>query len=187
MTAPCDAPIRDEALLEYWCGELPAEAGEQLEEHLFACAACAGRLQRLSSMAGGITALARSGRVSGIISRALLNRLQRDGLNVRVFTLAPGETVPCAAFPSDDLVVAALRADLAGIRAVTLSVLPAGEGSLMALTDVPVRAEDTEILWATPGARIRQMPSMRLHLTLSAAGPDGRVLGEYQLDHSASP
>ena len=186
MTAPCDAPIRDEALLEYWCGELPAEAGEQLEEHLFACAACACRLQRLSSMAGGIAALARSGRVSGIISRALLNRLQRDGLNVRVFTLAPGDTVPCAAFPSDDLVVAALRADLAGIRAVTLSVLPA-EGSLMELTDVPASAEDTEILWATPGARIRQMPSMRLQLTLSAAGPGGRVLGEYQLDHSSTP
>ena len=28
-----------------------------------------------------------------------------------MYSLAPGETVPCAVFPGDDLVVAALRAD----------------------------------------------------------------------------
>jgi len=31
------------------------------------------------------------------------------------------------------------------------------------------------------------MPTTRLRLTLSVAGDDGRLLGEYQLDHSATP
>jgi anti-sigma factor RsiW len=187
MIGDCDAPVRDEALVEYWCGEMPADTSERIEEHLFACAECARRLQRLLSIAGGIAALVHSGRLTGVISRALLKRLQRDGLNVRVYSLAPGETVPCAAFPSDDLLVVALRADLSGVSTVRLSVSQAEQGPVAEITDIPVPLEDHEVLWATPGARVRAMPSTRLHLTLSVAGGDGRVLGEYRLDHSATP
>ncbi len=187
MTGRCDAPIRDEALLDYWCGDAQADGNHHTEEHLFACGDCAGRLERLTSVAGAIVALARRGRISGIISRPLLNRLQRDGVNVRVFSLTPGETVPCAAFPGDDLVVAALRADLSGVSAVKLSVSQAGQGSIAEIIDIPAPVPDHEVLWATPGSRVREMPSTRLRLTLSVAGGDGRLLGEYQLDHSATP
>jgi hypothetical protein len=33
----------------------------------------------------GLATLVRQGRVSGIVSRAILNRLQRDGVHVRMF------------------------------------------------------------------------------------------------------
>jgi hypothetical protein len=94
---------------------------DRVEEHLFACGECSARLHRLAAFGPGLATLVRQGRVSGIVSRALLNRMQRDGIHVRMYSLVPGETVPCAVFPGDDLVVAALRADFSGVDAVTLS------------------------------------------------------------------
>jgi hypothetical protein len=45
---------------------------------------------------------------------------------------------------------------------------------------------DGEVLWATPAAVVRQMPSMRLQLTLASAGATRAELGRYVLEHSAS-
>jgi hypothetical protein len=112
--------------------------------------------------------------------------MQRDGVHVRMYSLAPGETVPCAVFPGDDLVVAALRADFSGVEAVTLSVT-GPEGSPFGETgDVSVSGPDAEVFWATPASVVRQMPSMRLELTLASAGAARTELGKYVLDHSAS-
>ncbi len=134
----------------------------------------------------GLATLVRQGRISGIVSRALLNRMQRDGIRVRMYSLAPGETVPCAVFPGDDLVVAALRGNFSGVDAVTLSVIGPGNSPGGQIDDVPVSRPDGEVLWATPAAVVRQMPSMRLQLTLASAGSPRAELGTYVLDHSAS-
>ena len=183
MTAACASPIADERLVDYWTGDLAAADEPALEEHLFSCADCSARLEEVAAVAGGVAALARQGRISGIISRALLNRLQRDGVRVRQFTLDPGETVPCAAFPGDDVVVTSLHANLAGVRAVSLRVTGPGDTVFGAVDDIPVPAAATGILWATPGAFVRSMPSQQLRLTLRTA--DGGVpLGEYVLEHT---
>ncbi len=185
MKVECDAPIGDEALIDYWSGDLAGEEAERLEEHLFACGDCAVRLEQMASLGTGIARLAREGRVSGIISRTLLNRMQRDGVHVRLYSLRPGETVPCAAFPDDDLVVISLRADLSDVDTVTLSVTGPGERSLGQIDEVPVSNLDGEVLWATPGTVVRTMPSTRLRLTLTSPDRSGKVIGEYVLDHSA--
>ena len=145
-----------------------------------------GAPARLAALGAGLATLVRQGRVSGIVSRALLNRMQRDGIHVRMYSLVPGETVPCAVFPGDDLVVAALRADFSGVDAVTLSVTGPGDSPIGEIDDVPVSGPDGEVLWATPAAVVRQMPSMRLQLTLASAGATRAELGRYVLDHSAS-
>src|SRR5262245_42941402 len=120
---PCQAPIPERTLFDYWAGDLPdGDEMNRVEEHLFACGDCSARLDQMAALGAGLAALVRQGRVSGIVSRAILNRLQRDGAHVRMFWLAPGETVPCAVFPGDDVVVTALRADFSGVDAVTLSV-----------------------------------------------------------------
>ena len=119
MTSTCDMPIADETMVDYWSGGLPPQQSEAIEEHVFSCAACAARLEAVAAMAAGITSLARQGRFSGIISRATLNQLQRDGVRVRVYSLSPGDVVPCAVFPDDDLVVTSMRGDFAGVDAVT--------------------------------------------------------------------
>jgi hypothetical protein len=184
MTAACASPIADERLIDYWTGGLPAADGSSIEEHVFSCADCSARLEAVASVAGGVAALARQGRISGIISRALLNRLQRDGVRVRQFTLDPGEMVPCAAFPGDDLVVTSLNADLTGVRAVSLRVTGPGNQLFGAIDDISVAAAATGVLWATPGAFVRSMPSQQLRLTLRASDGAGGILGEYVLDHS---
>lgn len=88
--------------------------------------------------------------------------------------------------PGDDLVVAALRADLSGVKTVTLSVTGPEHAPNGEINDVPVSRPDAEVLWATPAAVVRQMPSMRLQLTLASAGALPTELGRYVLDHSAS-
>jgi hypothetical protein len=43
-----------------------------------------------------------------------------------------------------------------------------------------------EVLWANPAALLRQLPSMRLELTLTSTGAAPIELGRYVLEHSAS-
>jgi hypothetical protein len=187
MMPRCQAPIPDETLLDYWARDLADnDETDRVEEHLFACGDCSARLHGLVAVGSGLATLVRQGRVSGIVSRALLNRMQRDGIHVRMYSLVPGETVPCAVFPGDDLVVAALRADFSGVDAVTLSVRGAEDSPNGEINDVPVSGPEGEVLWATPAAVVRQMPSMRLQLTLASAGATRAELGTYVLDHSAS-
>ena len=187
MTPRCQAPIPDGTLLDYWARDLAdGDETDRVEEHLFACGDCSARLDHLAALGTGLATLVRQGRISGIVSRALLNRMQRDGIHVRIYSLVPGETVPCAVFPGDDLVVAALRADFSGVDAVTLSVTGPADSPSGEINDVPVSGPEGEVLWATPAAVVRQMPSMRLQLTLASAGATRAELGRYVLDHSAS-
>lgn len=185
MTVACINPVADETLVDYWSGGLPLPQAEAIEEHIFTCAACAARLDAVASMAAGITSLARRGRISGIISRSTLNQLQHDGVRVRVYSLLPGDVVPCAVFPDDDLVVTSMRGDFAGVDAVTLSVTGTTPLSGLVLDDVPVSVAEGELLWATPGSLIRQMPTSRVTLTVTAGHATGRRIGEYVLDHTA--
>jgi len=185
MKPPCDAPASDDDLLDYWTRTIDRTDAERIEEHLFSCGACAARLDAMASLGAGLAALVRRGRVSGIVSRSLLNRLQRDGVQVRQYTVSPGETVPCAAFPGDDLLVVSLRADFAGAESVSLSVTGPEDAAFGYVSDVPVARSDSEILWATPGDRVRRMPSARLRLRLTSGSAGAPVLGEYELDHTA--
>jgi hypothetical protein len=186
MMARCRHPISDGTLIGYWAHDLPdGVETDQVEEHLFACGDCSARLHGLAALRPGLATLVRQGRVSGSVSRALLNRMQHDGIHVRMYSLAPGETVPCAVFPGDDLVVAVLRADFSDVEAVTLSVTGPGDTPFSQLDNVPVSGPDAELLWATPAAVVRRLPSMRLQLTLASAGGKRAELGRYVLDHRA--
>ena len=185
MTAACAMPIGDDTMVDYWSGGLPVQQADALEEHVFHCGDCAARLESIAAMAGGITSLARQGRISGIISCGLLNRLQRDGVRVRVYSLSPGDVVPCAVFADDDLVVTSLRGNFAGIDAVTISVIGSAPLSNTILEDVPVAAAEGELLWAAAGSLIRQMPTSRVTLVVTAGRANGPTLSEYVLDHTA--
>jgi hypothetical protein len=184
--ASCKAPVPEETLLEYWARDLAdGDEMDRVEEHLFACGDCSARLQHLAELGSGLATLVRQGRLSGIVSRAILNRLQRDGIHVRMFSLRPGETVPCAVYPGDDLIVTAMRADFSGVDAVTLSVTGPGQTPFSRIDDVPVPGPGDEVLWVTPASVVRELPSIRLDLTLASAATRAE-LGRYALEHSAS-
>ena len=185
MTEKCETPMSDALLVDYWTRGLPDSETDRVDEHLFACGDCSARLQSLAAIGTGLATLARRGRISGIVSRALINRMQRDGVHVRMYSLAPGETVPCAVFPGDDVIVTALRADLSSVESVSLSVTGSGDSPFGQFDDAPVSARDGEVFWATPAEVVRRMPSMRLQLTLASAGAAHAELGRYVLEHSA--
>jgi hypothetical protein len=181
----CDARIPDENLLAYWFDRAASDDTETLEAHLFACAACSDRMSELVALGQGVSALARQGRLSGVIPRGVLNRLQRDGVRIRTYTLAPGETIPCAAFPGDDIIATALQADLSGVTAVSLSA--EGPGTpVRTLDDVPVVPGDGGVIWVLPASVVRDMPSTRLRLTMRAVEDTPRLLGEYVLEHTGA-
>lgn len=180
----CNAPLLDDSLVDYWAGDSAPDETEAIEAHLFACEACTARLAQLGSMGAGLAALVRQGRVSGLISRALINRMQRDGVCLRMYTVSPGETVPCAVFPGDDLVVACLRADFTGVGAMNISVTGPATWSTVEFEEVPISPSEGEVFVAFPAAFVRQMPSTRLELRLTSATPEHAVLGDYVLDHS---
>jgi hypothetical protein len=185
MTRECQAPISEGALIDYWVRDLAdADETDRIEAHLFGCADCSARLEQVAVLGAGLTTLARQGRFSGIVSRALLNRLQRDGVRVRTFAILPGETVPCAVFPDDELMVVMLRADFTGVDAVTLSVTGPGGVSMGQYDHVPVSGPADEVLWVNPATVVREMPTMRIDLALASAADTGVELGRYRLEHS---
>jgi hypothetical protein len=187
MTPQCETPISEGTLIDYWARDLEdADETQRVEAHLFGCADCSARLERLAALGAGLTTLARQGRFSGVVSRTLLNRLQRDGVRVRMFSILPGETVPCAVFPGDELMVAVLRADFTGVDTVKLSVTGPGGVSMGQYDSVPVLGPADEVLWANPATAVREMPSMRIDLALASAADTGVELGRYALEHSAS-
>jgi hypothetical protein len=186
MTTACRAQIPEATLFDYWAGDLADDEMNRFEEHLIACGDCSTLLEELAALGAGLTALVRRGRISGIVSRAVINRLQREGARVRMFSLLPGETVPCAVYPGDDLIVASLRADFPGVEAATLTVTGPHREPLGRHDDIPVTGPLADVLWATPAAVVHQMPSMRLELTLTSMGAAPAELATYVLEHSAA-
>lgn len=182
----CSAGTTDERLIAYWAGDLPPDETAILEEHWFGCEDCRARLAELASLQQGVKDLARQGRLAGVVSRAVVNRLQRDGLRVRQYSLLPGESVACAVFPGDDLIITSLRADLSAESAVAVSV-DGPEPLAHEFEDVPIIPSDGEVLFALPAHVARALPSTRLAFTVRSTTPDHRVLGEYVLEHSRQP
>lgn len=184
--AACETPISEATLVDYWTGDLDdGDEFDRVEVHLFACGDCSGRLSQLAALGAGVSALARAGRINGIVSRSLLNRLQRDGVRVRTYSLVPGEIVPCAVFPGDDLVVADLRADLSGVSAVTVSLAGPDNAPFSRYENVPISGTVGEVLVATSSAILTRIPSMRLDVALMTAGESPTELGRYVLEHTA--
>ena len=183
----CLTPIPDSTLVDYWTRDAADDgATDAVEEHLFGCGDCSARLESLAALGAGLSRLVRLGRIAGIVSRSLLNRMQRDGVHVRMYSVLPGEVVPCGVFPGDDLVVVAMAADFSRAEAVRLSVTGQGNSPMNEVDDAPVSAMDREVLWASPASAIRQLPSMRVNLTLWSTGAAPALLGSYALEHTAA-
>ena len=182
----CVAPLDLDTLSGYWAGEISEQDSAGVEDHVFVCADCAERLEELAATAHGLRTLARQGRITGIIPYDLLNRLSRDGVRVRFYWLAPGESVPCAAWPEDETFVVGLRVDLTAVKSVTLVVTGPNGIEIGRAMDVPVAPGSHEVLHATAGTIVQQIPSMRIQFTLTDAGPGHRLLCEYILQHSST-
>jgi hypothetical protein len=187
VTRPCSSPIADDALLDWWAGEIVAADGRHVEEHLLACDRCAGRLRLIQAMADGIRALLRGGRLPVVILPAVLGRLRREGRRIREYRVPPGGAVHCTVAPEDDVVLARLAADLRGVQRLDL-VSRMGDEPEERLSDLPYDPTTGEVVFAPPADVLRARPAHVQRLRLLAVGPQGeRPIGEYTFNHTPWP
>ncbi len=183
----CAKPIELEALLAYWLGELAPAAEAPLEEHLFACASCAARLEELAALAAGIRAAVREGRVEAVIPAPFLETLKRQGLRIREYRVPPGGRAECTLRAQDDAVVGRMQAPLAGVKRLdALERLEVGgEVSEERVEDVPFDPAAGEVLFLPSAAALRHMPAHTMRVRLVAVDEAGeRPLGEYTFAHT---
>ncbi len=188
MNAPaCASPIAFASLVDYWLGELAGEREEALEEHLFACGRCAARLDELVRLGAGVRAAFRSGGVCAIVSAPFVEKLRSEGLRLREYRAAPGESVSCTITAADDFVISRLSAELSGVKRLDLFEDVDGGRLRLAMQDVPFDARAGEVLFLPPAAALREMPSHVARLRLVAVDEaGGRTIGEYTFNHTAA-
>lgn len=186
MTAPGCERIGLADLTDYAAGELSASEAATLEEHLFSCPACAGRAAEVEALARAIGPAFRSAAVGGFVTDDILNRLAREGVRLRTYTMTPGATVPCAVWEDDELMVLRLRGDFGGACEVTLSRRVGGAEVSRATGQVAPGARG-EVLYAEPASGVRHLPivDVELLLTVHEGGQD-RPVGNYTLAHGGA-
>src|SRR5688500_12441451 len=109
MKAPGCERIAVADLTDYAAGELSDAEAAAIEEHLFSCADCGARAAEFDALVRAIRPAVRSAEVGGFVTDAVLNRLAREGVRVRTYTLSPGAIVPCAVWDDDEVMVLRLR------------------------------------------------------------------------------
>ena len=125
-------------LADYWPSDATPAEIERIEAHVFECEGCARLLAEAERLRASIEALAQSGSIQAFVTDAMLNRLARDGVRVRSYALGPGETIRCAIWSDDEVLVTRLRADFTGVTSVDAEMrLETGE-EWSQTTDVPV-------------------------------------------------
>lgn len=184
MSAPtCGRMIALADLADYVAGELSESEAAAIEEHLFSCADCGARAAEFDALVRAIRRAVGSAAVGGFVTDAVLNRLAREGIRVRTFTLSPGDVVPCAVWDDDQVMVLRLRGDFGGVRAFTLSQRVAGS-EVSRATGEFAASSPGEIIFATPASWIRELPVVQLDLLLTAHdGDEERPVGQYTLLH----
>lgn len=186
--APCGGPLAVESLVAWWLAEAPDAAADEVEAHLFGCAACTRRLAELVALASGIRAAVRGGAVQAVITQPFLDELKRQGMRIREYGLGPGERVACTLGAHDDAVVSRMRVPLAGVTRVDAlqSIdFPDGPGERWRLEDVPFDPAADELLSLPSAAALRKLPAHTFRVRLVAVDAQGeRPLGEYTFAHT---
>lgn len=182
--------IELERLVAYWLGELPAAEGEQVEEHFFACASCARRLEWLAGLSDGVRAAVRGGRVGLFISRRFVEALTHAGMRLRQYGMDAGGSVNCTIRADDDAVVSTLRAPLRGVKRIdALSRVSVGgrEEPEHRVQDVPFDPAAGEVVFIPNPSWLKTMPSLTMNVRLVAVDEGGeRPVGDYTFVHTAS-
>ena len=187
-TTTCAAPLDLSVLLDYWLGDLPADALDGVEEHLLGCATCAGELGELVTIGAGIRRLAHAGRIWTVVPGVFVERLVAEGLRVRQYRVEPGDSVHCTVTGSDDLVAARLAADLRGVTRAHLISCDADGNEARRVEDIPLTASMGEVVILERTGRLRALPACVERVRLVTPADAGqRLLGEYTFVHTPSP
>lgn len=186
MTAPPCERLSLDVLTDYVAGDLPEGEAAALEEHLFACADCGARAAGLEAILRAVRPAVASAEVGGFMTEDVLNRLARDGVRIRSFTLLPDAVVPCAVWDDDEVMVMRMRGEFGDATAVTLSRRVGGAEVSRVTAEIAGGAYG-EVLYAEAAAWVRQLPEARVEVVLTTDdGPAERLIGRYTLMHGGS-
>jgi hypothetical protein len=157
----CAQPVPYETLVGWWAHDLADSEAARIEEHLFACDACAAASEAIGRLMGGLRDL-----VPPVISRAHRERLLGAGKRI-TFTPCEPNGAARAVFEKDvDLLVHELRGDFRSADRVDLDVVTGGQ-IVLSLEDVPFDRERGTVLIACQ-RHYRDMPggdpTFRIHV-----------------------
>jgi hypothetical protein len=188
----CQSPLPFASLVDYWAGDLPEEEQARVEEHQFACATCAERLESIGELTRGIAAVAkRRGGFAFSLTASMVKKLEEHGLVMRYYRARPGDVVPCTVGPDDDLMVTWLDADFAGVERVDLALYNEAGQLQFRNEDVPVDHGTNQVIYTLAGDLLRKAlhhgpEKVRVEL-ISVDAQGERVLGQYIFAHVPWP
>jgi hypothetical protein len=108
-------------------------------------------------------------------------------MRIRTYTLDGRGVVPCAVWADDDLVVARIRGDFAGVDSVTIVTRQASGQEISRVSDIAVRPGQREILNAFSASHLRTLPPTRVAVSVLAHSRSGeRTIAEYTLEHGGA-
>ena len=121
-----------------------------------------------------------------VLPPGVIEKLQREARRIREYRIAPGGGVHCTVGPDDDVVVARLAVDLAGVSRLDVA-MRIDDGPEHRAMDLPFDRAANEVVLSPP-PDIQALPAHVATVRLLSVEPAGeRLLGEYRLDHSPWP
>jgi hypothetical protein len=175
-----------ETLVRYWLGELDANAGAGVDEHLLGCGRCGREFDAVVALAGGIREAFARGTLHAFVAEDFARRLDEDGARVREYRVPRDGSVNCTVLPEDRFVVARMEASLEGVARVD-AILDVG-GQSQAFRDIPFDAAHGAVVLVSRTATLREMPSHQARFRLVAVeGATERELGTYTFNHTRHP
>ena len=183
----CSAPIGDQALVEYWLGELDESAEAHIDGHVLGCIECSQRLAEVVELADGIHSAFELGTVRAFVTDGFVKAAAKRGMRVREYRVPRNGSVNCSVAPDDELLVSRLEAPLAGVTRVD-AIAYLDDAQTDVFRDVPFDAASGEVIITPKIAHVRTLPSHRQRFRLIAVDDSGeRVIGDYTFNHIAQP
>jgi hypothetical protein len=184
----CDNPIDAGVLADYWLAALPDAEEQNIEEHLFECDACGARLREMIVLAEGVRELARSGSLRMIVSDAFIKCAEEEGLRVRQYSPPPGGSVQCTVTAEDDILIGRLVANLSGVKRVDLSLRDERGIELRRLTDIPVHAGASGVIYQESITFAKAAPDNKMIMRMLGFDEAGAEysIAEYRFNHKRS-
>jgi hypothetical protein len=182
----CMEPLNAATLTDYWLGILGEGEEERVEEHIFDCEPCSGRLAEVQAIAEGVRALARAGSLMMVVSESFLKHAGGHGLHIRRYDPPEGGNVQCTVTAEDDLLVGALAANLSAAKRLDLSLCDHTGNEQFRLVDIPFDTGSGNVLWQQSITFAKAAPTSTMVARLIDVGESGEetLLGEYTFNHT---
>jgi hypothetical protein len=171
-----------ERLVALWAGELEESEAAAVDEHVFGCDSCAAASQRLAKIVGALRA-----KMPFVISHAHRERLVASGTTIAVTSVAPtpDRVANTSAFFATgvDLLVFALRADVANADRVDVEIASRTGEPRYLVEDVPFDRAAGEVLIACQRHYEGMFTGDPIFTVHAVEAGERRPVGDYVVEH----